>query len=57
MTSRTVDVTVFGDLLNETDETLRLVLVNPAGASMADGVGVGTIVNDDPSPLSVSDVS
>ncbi len=57
VTSRTVDVTVYGDLLNETDETFRLALANPNGASMADGIAIGTIVNDDPLPaLSVSDV-
>ena len=58
VTSRTVDVTVYGDILDEANETFRLVLVNPDGASMADPTGVATIVNDDPLPaLSVSDVS
>jgi hypothetical protein len=56
--SQAVNVTVNGDTLNEADETFFLNLSNPAGASILDSQGVGTIVNDDPLPaLSVNDVS
>ena len=43
-----VMVPVFGDLIHEGDETFTLSLQNPAGALVAFGQGVGTIVDDDP---------
>ena len=46
-TTRTVSVAVLGDLLVEPDETLTVLLGNPSGALIADGIGVGAIVNDD----------
>ncbi len=55
--SRTVSVPLLGDALDEGDETLTLTLSAPAGARLADGVALGTIVDDDPLPsLSVADV-
>lgn len=45
--SKTVLVPILGDTTNEPDETLRLVLRNPAGATLADAEGLGTILNDD----------
>jgi len=42
-----VTVPVIGDVAIEPDETFSLVLSNPTGASIADGVGIGTITNDD----------
>jgi hypothetical protein len=45
--SRTVVVQVAGDVLDEADETLNVRLSNASGASIADGIGVGTILDDD----------
>ena len=57
-TAKAVTVEVRGDLLDELDETFRVELADADGASVADGTGVGTIVDDDgPPALSVSDVS
>ncbi len=47
-TKLTVPVTVFGDTVQEDDETLAFVLSNSAGAPIGFGHGVGTILNDDP---------
>jgi hypothetical protein len=44
-------VIVNGDTLNEADETFTLTVGNPTGATLADGLGVATIVNDDPLPV------
>jgi Calx-beta domain len=40
-------VTIQGDALNELDETYFLVLSNPVNAAIQDGIGEGTILNDD----------
>ena len=45
--SATIPVSVFGDTLLEINETFLVTLSSPAGASIGDGVGLGTIVNDD----------
>src|SRR5690606_2357922 len=55
-TSRTVSITVDGDILNEADENFTLNLFGGANAGFADAQGVATILNDD-SFLSVSDFS
>ena len=47
--SKTVDVLVQGDTLDEFDETYSVDLSNPSGTSIADGTGIGTIVDDDAS--------
>ena len=45
-------VTIIGDGLDEPDETFSLVLSNPINATIADGTGLGTIVDDDaPAPV------
>jgi hypothetical protein len=50
-TSKTVTVQVTGDTAFEQNESVRLLLSNPtAGTTIADGEGVGTIVNDDAAP-------
>ena len=49
-TLRTVEVTVLDDAHDEGTETFTLALDNASGAVIADNVGVGTIVNDDPIP-------
>ena len=50
-TSRTVTVLVKGDLLDEIDETYFLNLTNPVNATIADGPGIGTIIDDDAQPV------
>ncbi|HVQ06908.1 MAG TPA: Calx-beta domain-containing protein [Allosphingosinicella sp.] len=52
--SATVTVTINNEGVPELDETLFLNLSNPTGATVADGQGVGTIVNDDGTPIQVS---
>ncbi|HEX7247961.1 MAG TPA: Calx-beta domain-containing protein [Actinomycetota bacterium] len=46
-TTRTVEVTVQGDTLDEADETFSVALANPLGSSIADDTGVATIDDDD----------
>ena len=53
----TVTVDVNGDLAPERDETFQLVLSNPSSGTISDGSGQGTILNDDPPHVRVSDVS
>src|SRR5262249_30355188 len=50
VTNQTIAVAILGDLLNETNETFRVVLSNPVNATLADAQAIGTIVNDDPLP-------
>jgi len=42
-----VTVTVLRDNRPEGDDTLELRLADPVGATVADGIGVGTIRDDD----------
>ena len=57
-TSKTINVTVQNDTLDEFDETLQLSFFNPTNAFIADNSAVGTILDDDLSPsLSLADVS
>ncbi|HET9665866.1 MAG TPA: Ig-like domain-containing protein, partial [Desertimonas sp.] len=57
-TTKTVTVKVNGDLLDELDETFFLRLLNPVDATIADGEGIGTILDDDAEPsISIDDVS
>src|SRR5262249_43260450 len=56
-TSKTVTITVHGDVKFEADETFFVNLSNASGAVIGDGQGVGTIVDNDPYVLSVSDVT
>lgn len=46
-TSKSITVSVKADRTPEPDESLTVELLNAVGAPIADGVGVGTIVNDD----------
>src|SRR5213596_1892280 len=59
VTSQPVTVTVNGDTKFEPDETFFVNLSNPTGgATISDGQGQGTIVNDDTAPtLAIDDVS
>ena len=49
-TSATVSVPTVPDTLNEDNESLELVLSDPAGAVIVAGSASGTIINDDPLP-------
>ena len=55
-TSKTITVLVNGDRLAEPNETFFVNLSSPTNATIADGQGVGTIVDDEPR-ISISDVS
>ena len=55
-TSKTITVPVNGDRLGEPNETFVVNLSSPTNATIADGVGVGTIADDEPR-ISISDVS
>lgn len=55
-TSKTVNVTVNGDLTDEDDETFNLNLSNPVNATIGTASGTGTITDDDTATLSIDDV-
>lgn len=55
-TSKAVIVAVHGDHLGEPNETFFVNLSSPTNATIADGQGVGTILDDEPR-ISISDVS
>ncbi|MCX8014643.1 MAG: Ig-like domain repeat protein, partial [candidate division WOR-3 bacterium] len=53
-----IGVDVIGDNKYESNETFNVILSGASGATIADGLGIGTIVNDDPMPqISISDTS
>jgi hypothetical protein len=54
VTSRTVAVPVVGDVVDEPTETFSLTLSAPVNGTIADGLGVGTIVDNDPPPTLVA---
>ncbi len=57
-TSKTVTVVINGDTSGEPSETVFVNLSNPVGAPIADAHGVGTIVDDDVSPvLAIADAA
>jgi Calx-beta domain/FG-GAP-like repeat len=49
-TTQPVTVPVAGDVLDEANETFSVNLTAPSGAVITDGQGVGTILDDDPTP-------
>ncbi|HIF01721.1 MAG TPA: hypothetical protein EYQ63_33150 [Fuerstia sp.] len=56
-TSKTINIVTLDDALNEATEEFSVTLVGPAGATLGDAQGIGTI-NDDTPPLpslSISD--
>ena len=55
-TSQTITVRVNGDTLPESNETFLVHLSSVGGATIVDGQGVGTILDDDPR-VSISDVT
>ena len=60
-TSKMVHVDIKGDVLAEGNETFKVNLSSPAGATIADGTATGTIIDDDGAPvlpaLSIADLS
>ncbi|MFQ5440877.1 MAG: Calx-beta domain-containing protein [Nitrosopumilaceae archaeon] len=55
--SKTVTVSVNGDLAVETDETFNVNLSNCVGCTIADNQGEGTITNDDFPNITINDVT
>ncbi|HBB89084.1 MAG TPA: hypothetical protein DC047_15875 [Blastocatellia bacterium] len=55
--SVTFDVTVNGDSNIELDETFFVNVTNVSGATVSDGQGLGTILNDDSPQLTINDVT
>jgi Calx-beta domain/FG-GAP-like repeat/FG-GAP repeat len=55
-TTKIIAVLVIGDRLPETNETFVVNLSSPNNATIADGQGVGTVVDDEPR-ISISDVT
>lgn len=57
-TSKTINVPVKGDLIDEIDQLFAVVLTTPVNATISTGKGFGTIVDNDPPPtISVNDTS
>jgi hypothetical protein len=57
-TSKTVNITLFGDATFEPDEQFTLTLSNPVNLSLGDAQATGTINNDDPLPsMGINDLS
>ena len=56
-TSKSVQVSIAADGISEADETFQLVLSNPANASLADAIGVGTITDVAAPRIRVSDLT
>src|SRR5262249_49425748 len=48
--TETIDVPVVGDTVSEPKETFKVTLSNPQNGVITDGVGIGTIVDNDGSP-------
>jgi len=53
-TVKLLTVPVLGDATSEPNETFTLDLTSPSGATILDGTGTGTILNDDGSTISVT---
>ncbi|MBI3364797.1 MAG: DUF11 domain-containing protein, partial [Ignavibacteriae bacterium] len=53
-----ISISVNGDTKDEPNETFIVNLTNPSNATIADGQGIGTILNDDSQPtISLNDIS
>ena len=50
-TTYTFAVTVNGDATPEPNETFNVNITNVVGATLTDGLGIGTIINDDANPV------
>src|SRR5262249_47189981 len=56
-TSKTVTVTVLGDVIDEANETFSVTLSAPTNATLGTSTGTGTITDDDTAAVAVNDVS
>jgi hypothetical protein len=56
-TTQAISVPVTGDTVVEPDETFFVILSNPAGATIANPQGQGTILNNDLPRITINDVS
>lgn len=57
-TSKTISVSVLGDLLDEIDETFTVILSNSQNATLNKSQGIGTIQDNDPLPkLTINNVT
>jgi hypothetical protein len=56
-TAKTISVKVLGDRIVESDETFFVNLTSATNATIADGQGIGTIVNDDVSSGTLGNIS
>ncbi len=52
-TSKNITVLINGDTQPEKNEKLKLILSAPVNATIADGLGIGTIRNDDAAPFMI----
>ena len=51
--NKTIEVHIYDDYVSDSGEIFELVIEHAWGATIADGIGVGTINNDDPLPATV----
>ncbi|WP_439550749.1 Calx-beta domain-containing protein [Falsiroseomonas sp.] len=56
-TERIINVTAIGDRLVEMDETVVLTLSAPQRGVIADGTGIGTIINNDRPRIAIADAA
>ncbi|WP_048441982.1 Calx-beta domain-containing protein, partial [Caenimonas sp. SL110] len=56
-TAQSIVVPITSDLVDESDETFSVSLSGAVGAGIADGVGIGTITDDDSATVSINDVT
>jgi PKD repeat protein len=54
-TSKTVSVAILGDVTDELDEQFTLTLSDPVNVTIADGLAVGAIFDDDTAVVSIGD--
>jgi|GEM_PF-1155064 len=56
--TKTIDVTILDDAIDEGDETFNVILSAPVNATILEGSGTGTIVDNDLAPnISINDVT
>ncbi|HEV7232959.1 MAG TPA: Calx-beta domain-containing protein, partial [Sphingorhabdus sp.] len=56
-TQRVIEIPIAGDTVGEPNETLSITISNASGANtIVDAQGIGTIVNDDPVPLTIMQI-
>ena len=53
-TSKTIQLFIIDDTVDDDNETLTLTLSDPSGAEISDGQATGTITNSEPQPLTAA---